>query len=369
MGFDGDALSKLWKTVGREGKIEKEIGGREGVSAYKFTVGTDAKKLTVKALKKASVATVSALRSRNVQSTQNIEGRARWYGFSVFVPHNYVADSRNEDTFFMLDSDKRARGEAVPFKIGLQGNRMQVTIVGGSKGKVVTGYAKKDNPPVINKKNKKIYEMIVGKSGLNSLNYDQEREFKYLSKFTKSFAQVKAGAWHDIVIYMKTGYIRDGFAYIYVNGKQAFEHKGPIALKQDDDMYVTFGLWRNKWTDKEAYIKDAKRGVVSRSLYFDSFRTGNEDNQYSDVMPGRGERNGSKEYVEQFRPDGKVPKLDNEPVTQQQARRFLSDEQAAKAEELGLLTPLKSGEVFSQEPPEDGSTGGFISNVKTLFKR
>lgn len=375
MGFDGDELSDRWITVGREGEIVTEIGGREGDSSYKFTIGTNAEKITLKELEKSSVSSVSALRPVDVRSAINIEGNQRWYGFSVFVPHKYVADSRSEDTFFMLDSDKRLPSESVPFKIGLQGGRMQVTIVGGSKGEVVTGYKKKENPPKINKKNKKIYEMLAGKKNLNALNYDQEREVKYLSKFTEPFARAKAGAWHDIVIYMKTGYRNDAFVYIYVNGKEEFKHKGPIALKLDDDMYVKFGLWRDKWNNKEAYIKDAKRGVISRSLYFDSFRTGVKGNQYSDVMPGRGVADGIGEYVARFRPDGKIPVLEPQKLTQQEVRRFMSDELIALAESKGVLEPLKPGEVGrvlpknKPKPEDEGVVGGFVSGVKSLFSR
>jgi|GEM_PF-5158023 len=364
--FESETPSKRWESVGREGKLTKEIGGREGEQSYKFTVGTNASKITLKKLKEASVATSSALEPVNVRSAMNLEDEVSWMGFSVFVPHKFVADSRSEDIFFKLESNKRLPNEAFPMSMGIQGSTFTLNITGGSRGEVVTGYKKRENPPVINRKNKKIYDMIAGSKGQQKLFYETEKEIKYISRDRFALGKVEAGKWHDFVIYMKPGYNRDSFIYVYLNGKEAAKYTGAIALQKDDDMFVQMGLWRNKWNDKDTYIKDARRGMVTRSLYIDTFRTASGARQYSDVMPGRGVQNGSKEFVLLYRPDGKVPELRNEPVTREFIEAYFPQNAIDQLEKEGLMPPASAS---ASKPEGESNVDGFINNVKTLFRR
>jgi hypothetical protein len=206
---------------------------------------------------------------------------------------------------------------------------------------VVTGYTKKENPPNINAKNKKLYEIIAGKGGLQTFMYDKKTDIQYIARGRKAVAKIKPGAWHDFVVYTKTGLERDGFVYVYLNNKKIFDYKGAIGLQEDDDMYVAFGLWRNKWADKEAYIKDAKRGLITRSLYIDSFRTGGALSKFTDVMPGIGPRDAARDDQIAYKIDANLV-LPRRPMTIEELEKYTPPFARKVLVEAGILPENRS---------------------------
>ena len=176
-------------------------------------------------------------------------GEEYWYGFSIFLPKDYVADNIWEIV---------AQWHGVPdFDIGENWrNPVMALSTNGGKWSLVNRWDAKANTF---ESGKKVYG--------GTRKYD--------------FGPYQTGVWTDWVVHVKWSYRSDGILEVWKDGKQVVNQKGPNAFNDAKGPYFKMGLYKG-WRDPNR-PSDA---VSKRILYHDEFRMAGADATYEDVAPG-----------------------------------------------------------------------------------
>ncbi len=177
-------------------------------------------------------------------------GREYWYGFSIFLPEDYVADGIWEIV---------AQWHGVPdFDIGENWrNPVMALSTRGGKWSLVNRWDAKANT------------FAGGKR-------------KYGGARRHDLGAYRRGVWTDWVVHVKWSYGRDGFLEIWKDGKKVIDRKGPNAFNDAKGPYFKMGLYKG-WKNP-----DTPCDVVSkRILYHDEFRMAGAGATYDDVAPGK----------------------------------------------------------------------------------
>ena len=175
-------------------------------------------------------------------------GGEYWYGFSIFLPDDYVPDKIWEIV---------AQWHGVPdFKLGETWRNpvMALYTTGGHWGLVNRWDAK----PNTFAKGKKAYG--------GTKRYD--------------LGPYKTGEWTDWVFHVKWSYRDDGFLEVWKNGKLVVTQHGPNCFNDAKGPYFKMGIYKG-W-------KDPKRpcgAVCRRVLYHDEFRMAGAEGSYDVVAP------------------------------------------------------------------------------------
>lgn len=168
-----------------------------------------------------------------------------WYGFSVFLPNDYVADPIWEIV---------AQWHAVPDK---------------SLGEIDV------NPPIAlhSEKGKWKVSTIWDSRQVTTKDYEGSRDY--------DLGNYKRGAWTDFVFHIKWSPHSDGLLEVWKDGQNVVSTKGPIGYNDAVGPYFKFGLYKG-WRDRSS-----PAGVVStRTLYHDAIRVASGPNaKYEDVAP------------------------------------------------------------------------------------
>ncbi len=176
-------------------------------------------------------------------------GREYWYGFSIFLPENYVAD----DIWEIV-----AQWHGVPdFDIGEDWRNpvMALDTTGGRWGFVSRWDAKENT-------------FAGGKRRYGGTqHYD-------LGKY-------HTGKWTDWIIHVKWSCNPDGLLEIWKDGERVINQSGPNAFNDRKGPYFKMGLYKG-WKNPDR-PSDA---VSSRVLYHDEFRMAGGSGGYYDVAPG-----------------------------------------------------------------------------------
>jgi hypothetical protein len=176
-------------------------------------------------------------------------GKEYWYGFSIFLPEDYIPDKIWEIV---------AQWHGVPdFKIGENWRNpvMALSTDGGKWGFVSRWDAKRNT-----------FEGGKRRYG-GTKQYD-------LGPYHK-------GVWTDWVVHVKWSYKHDGILEIWQNGKIVVKQKGPNAFNDGKGPYFKMGIYKG-WKQPDRPSND----VESRLLYHDEFRMAEGPNHYADVAPG-----------------------------------------------------------------------------------
>ena len=175
-------------------------------------------------------------------------GKEYWYGFSIFLPDDYVPDKVWEIV---------AQWHGVPdFKIGEDWRNpvMALSTTGGKWGLVSRWDAKPNT-----------FESGKRRYG-GTKQYD--------------LGPYRRGAWTDWVVHVRWSYRSDGLLQVWKDAKKVVEQKGPNAFNDKKGPYFKMGLYKG-WKNP----KNRSDAVSKRILYHDEFHMAGADARYEDVAP------------------------------------------------------------------------------------
>jgi hypothetical protein len=178
-------------------------------------------------------------------------GEEYWYGFSIFLPKDYVTDNIWEIV---------AQWHGSPdFDIGENWrNPVMALSTNGGKWTLLNRWDAKRN---------------TFESG--------KREYGGTKRY--DFGAYKTEVWTDWVIHVKWSYQDDGILEIWKGGEKVVDQKGPNTFNDAKGPYFKMGIYKG-W-------KDPKRpgdAVSKRVLYHDEFRMAGAGANYKSVAPGVG---------------------------------------------------------------------------------
>jgi hypothetical protein len=176
-------------------------------------------------------------------------GKEYWYGFSIFLPDDYVPDPVWEIV---------AQWHSVPdLKEGEQWRNPAIALstTAGRWGWVVRWDAKRNT-------------FASGKR-----EYGGTREF--------DLGPYQRNVWTDWVIHVKWSYEPDGLLQVWKSGDKVIDYNGPNTFNDATGPFFKMGLYKG-W-QKPGVRTD---GVSKRVLYHDEFRLAGPGANYKDVAPG-----------------------------------------------------------------------------------
>jgi hypothetical protein len=176
-------------------------------------------------------------------------GGEYWYGFSIFLPEDYVPDGIWEIV---------AQWHGVPdFDIGEKWRNPVIALstTGGQWGWVNRWDAKR-----------------------NTFQTGQ-RQYGGIREY--NLGPYETGVWTDWVVHIRWSYGQDGFVEVWKNGQKVIDQTGPNAFNDARGPFFKMGLYKG-WSDPK------RRGdaVSKRILYHDEFRMAGAEATYRDVAPG-----------------------------------------------------------------------------------
>jgi hypothetical protein len=169
-------------------------------------------------------------------------GGTYWYGWSLFVPNDYVT----------------ARGkEFVTQFLKWQSHEPKWTGPGNCLLKTENGRWK------------------------FKINYQKSPTTKSIKSTTVDLGPYKRGKWTDWVMHVKWSYKSDGFLRLYKDGKLVFSKDGATYFNIPKGPYFKMGIYVGK--NNKNWSKHRK--LTSRTIYGDEYRMGNAKATYKDVAP------------------------------------------------------------------------------------
>ncbi len=175
-------------------------------------------------------------------------GKEYWYGFSIFLPEDYVPDRVWEIV---------AQWHSVPdFDVGEKWRNpvMALSTTGGRWGWVNRWDAKRN----------------TFQGGVRQ--YGGVREY--------DLGPYETGVWTDWVMHVKWSYDQDGIAEVWKDGRKVIDQSGPNAFNDARGPFFKMGLYKG-WGDPGTSCDAVKKRVI----YHDEFRMGGADASYEDVAP------------------------------------------------------------------------------------
>jgi hypothetical protein len=175
-------------------------------------------------------------------------GKEYWYGFSIFLPEDYMPDKIWEIV---------AQWHAAPdTDIGEKWRNpvMALSTTGGRWGWVSRWDAKRN----------------TFQSG--------KREYGGVREY--DLGPYQRGAWTDWVVHVKWSYRPDGILQVWKNDEKVIDQAGPNAFNDATGPFFKMGLYKG-WGDPSKRSDAVSRRVI----YHDEFRMGGADATYEDVAP------------------------------------------------------------------------------------
>ena len=177
-----------------------------------------------------------------------------WYGFSLFVPDDWIRESWPEIIAQWHDvADPGERSRSPPLSLMIEGNTFRLEV--------------RWDPVAIMTTN-----VVSPKGGV----------------VTFWRGGLETGRWIDWVFHVRWSWQADGFIDAWMNGAQIVQRAGPDAYNDQSGPYFKMGLY--KWLWNAGQYQVAKQ----RILYFDEFREADGAGTYAEVDPaqsGRGMEN------------------------------------------------------------------------------
>jgi hypothetical protein len=176
-------------------------------------------------------------------------GKEYWYGFSIFLPEDYVPDPVWEIV---------AQWHCAPdFDIGEKWRNpvMALSTTAGRWSLVSRWDAKR--------------------------NTFQSGKRQYGGTHEYDLGPYQKGVWTDWVVHIKWSYKPDGFLQVWRDGRQVIDQNGPNAFNDATGPFFKMGLYKG-WGG----ARQRAGGVSRRIIYHDEFRMGDAEATYEDVAPG-----------------------------------------------------------------------------------
>lgn len=174
----------------------------------------------------------SSSRAEIVQDGTNNPNDESWFGWSIFIPSDWIVDVTPEGIIQWHQSPNVSGVE--PIGIWIDGN---------------------------------LFEVVVTK-GLNQGN-------TYLP-----MTAVNVGQWNNIVIHIKWDSGTNGFIQCWVNNVQYVNYTG-VTNYPGQGYYIKMGCYKWFWQDPTT-----PSNVTKRVYFYDEFRQGDVTSNYCSVYPG-----------------------------------------------------------------------------------
>lgn len=162
-------------------------------------------------------------------------GSERWYGFSIHIPKDWVANRRKDEVVAQWHaSPDRSKGEpwrSPPLAVRTKGNGWQVTCIWDSKPLSIP--------------------RVEGSTTIWK-------------------GSIEKGQWTDWVFHVKWSYRDDGLVEVWKNGTLLKRREGPNCYNDKGGLYFKWGIYHT---------------LENRVLYNDEFRMGDEKADYRTVAP------------------------------------------------------------------------------------
>jgi hypothetical protein len=177
-------------------------------------------------------------------------GKIYWYGFSTFIPRDYITDNLTELIAQFHGTPDEGEAWFLPnFSLHITENHYEI-------------YRYWDSRRITDWKNHDGDDHYV----FGNISDDKEK-------------------WTDWVFQVKWSFEKegDGFMKIWKDGVLIFDKKGPNCSNDALGPFLRFGLYKWDWRHTE----QQKPGNTShRVIYHDEYRIGNEKSSYEEVSPG-----------------------------------------------------------------------------------
>lgn len=176
-------------------------------------------------------------------------GKEYWYGFSILLPEDYIADPIWEIVVQWQGVPDNALGEKWRNPV------LALSTTNGRWGWVSRWDAKSNT-----------FE-------------NGQRQYGGIREY--DLGEYDRGVWTDWVVHVKWSYHEDGFLKIWKNGNQVIDQNGPNAFNDAKGPFFKMGLYKG-WGERNS----DRDGVARRVLYHDEFRMAGAEATYQDVAPG-----------------------------------------------------------------------------------
>jgi hypothetical protein len=185
-------------------------------------------------------------------------GKDYWYGFSIFLPAEYVPDTVWEIVAQWHDIPDVGEDTRNPM--------LSLTTTNGRWGVS----SRWDDKPIT--------QLKPGVAGT---------QWQYAGSHSYDLGAYETGRWTDWVFHLKWSYIDDktGVLQIWKDGVLVADQVGPNCYNDARGPYFKMGLYKG-WTTS------APRNVSERTLFHDEFRMAGPGARYEDVAPGGGKISG-----------------------------------------------------------------------------
>lgn len=233
--FENDTDFKKWhKEICRASAlvISREVTPRKGNGVARFEFA------------KTDVELYNKYVRAEIRQPSQVEAE-RWYGFSNYLPADFVTDPLAEKIaqwHEVPDFDKGENWRSPPISFGIENGRYYVQILWAAAAvntnRTVDGNRKVDLGPV------------------------------------------DKGKWNDWVFHIKFSYKTDGILEIYKNKTKVFSLYGPNSFNDRTYPYFKIGIYKWGWNGWASYSPESKR-----VLYYDEVRIGNAKSNLTEVSP------------------------------------------------------------------------------------
>ena len=233
--FEDSTCFKRWiKEICRPGALllTREVPARAGNACARFEFD------------KSDVLLYNRYVRAEIRQQSEIEAE-RWYGFSNYLPLNFVTDPLAEKIAQWHEVPDWSLGEtwrSPPISFGIENGRYYVQILWAAAA--VNTNKTKDGE-------KKVYLGLVDK-----------------------------GKWNDWVFHIKFSYKSDGILEIWKNKTRIFSYYGPNSFNDRIYPYFKIGIYKWGWDGWASYSPESKR-----VLYYDEVRIGNKQSNLNEVSP------------------------------------------------------------------------------------
>ena len=249
-----------------EGNFEQDglanyvvIGGSPAVSADRARGGSRALKSVIDY--GAMTGTFDSVRTETkpndppdgpyIKSGRPIIGQDYWYGFSIFLPADFVPSSDWEIvTQWHVDPDSAEERKRNP--------PMTITTTDG-RWRMRSSW---DDSPITQK--------------------DANGNWVYGGTNRYDLGPYQTGVWTDWVVHVKWSYKDDGVLEVWKDGVKVISQlKTPNCYNDIKGPYIKFGIYKG-WTSGSS----PEPGITKRVLYHDEFRMAGPNGSYDVVAPG-----------------------------------------------------------------------------------
>ena len=230
---DNSSFDKWIKEICRPGAlmISTEVA-RKGKSAARFE------------FMKSDVTNYNRFVRSEIRQGSDADGE-RWYGFSNYLPSDFVTDPLAEKIaqwHEVPDWDLGENWRSPPISFGIENGRY--------------------------------YLQILWAAAAVNTNNSKDGEKKV------DLGPVDKAKWNDWVFHIKFSYKSDGVLEIWKNKVKVFSLYGPNSFNDKYYPYFKIGIYKWGWDGWASYSPESKR-----VLFYDEVRIGNKNANLNDVSP------------------------------------------------------------------------------------